>query len=277
MRKTILVIVDACGYDMATEYFGYLEHLADYDQCAKYKVQGELPSISKPMYETLMTGTPTYVHGIVSNEVSRMSHEKSVFELCHEAGLKTGAAAWYWISELYNEAPFIRERDRIRFDREGDRVDYGIYYWEDEYPDSVLFAEGEYIRLNYAPDFMLYLPMSVDNAGHLYHAGSTAYAQRVAEAGIRIAALIPEWLKAGYQVVVTADHGMDANGIHCGTSKMQTEVPLYIISPKVYKGRFEEEAVSQRNIAPLLCRLMEIEPSEAMIDPVQISFKDQEA
>lgn len=277
MRKTILVVIDACGYDIGTRYLGYLEHLADYGQCAKYKVQGEVPSISKPMYETLMTGTPAYVHGIVSNEVTRMSHEKSIFALCHEAGLKTGAAAWYWISELYNEAPFIREKDRIRFGREGDQVDYGIYYWEDEYPDSVLFAEGEYIRLNYAPDFMLYLPMSVDNAGHLYHADSREYAQCVAQAGIRIATLIPQWLEAGYQVVVTADHGMDVNGIHCGPSKIQTEVPLYIISPKVQTGRFEESAISQRNIAPLLCRLLEIEPSEAMIDLRQINFEEREA
>lgn len=25
-----------------------------------------------------------------------------------------------------------------------------------------------------------------------------------------------EWLADGYQVVVTADHGMDTKGIHCG-------------------------------------------------------------
>ncbi len=272
MSKTIMVIIDACGYDVATEYLGYLEHLADYHQCAKYKVKGELPSISKPMYETLMTGTPAYVHGIVSNEITRMSHEKSIFELCHEAGLKTGAAAWYWISELYNEAPFVRERDRIRFERVGDQIDYGMYYWEDEYPDSVLFAEGEYIRLNYSPDFMLYIPMSVDNAGHVYHAGTAEYAQHVAEAGIRIAALIPKWIEAGYQVIITADHGMDAHGIHCGSSKIQTEVPLYIISQKVETGRFEEASISQRNIAPLLCRLLEIKTSDAMIDLHQIKF-----
>ena len=55
MSKTIVVLLDACGYEVGTEYLGYLEHLVDYGMAAKYRVRGELPSMSRPMYETLLT------------------------------------------------------------------------------------------------------------------------------------------------------------------------------------------------------------------------------
>lgn len=61
MGKTIFVLLDACGYEIATRYLGYLEHMVDYGLAAKYKVRGELPSMSRPMYETLMTGVPSHV------------------------------------------------------------------------------------------------------------------------------------------------------------------------------------------------------------------------
>ena len=64
MGKTIFVLLDACGYKIATENLGFLEHMVDYGLAAKYKIRGELPSMSRPMYETLMTGVPAHVHGI---------------------------------------------------------------------------------------------------------------------------------------------------------------------------------------------------------------------
>ena len=71
MGKVIFVMVDALGFDTATKRGGYLEHLTEHNLAAKYKIRGELPSASRPMYETLMTGLPVYKHGVVSNAVSR--------------------------------------------------------------------------------------------------------------------------------------------------------------------------------------------------------------
>ena len=152
-------------------------------------------------------------------------------------------------------------------------IDYGIYYWEDSYPDSHLFTDGEFIRKTYNPDFMMYHPMSIDLAGHTYGADSREYAWKVADMGSLIANLLPGWLADGYQVVVTADHGMDENGIHCGTPDIQRDVPLYILSPMVETGRFEDHYIGQRNIAPMLCRLLGVDSSNAMIVPNEIHFK----
>ena len=43
MDKTIFVLLDACQYEAASKYLGYLEHMIDYNKGAKYKVLGELP------------------------------------------------------------------------------------------------------------------------------------------------------------------------------------------------------------------------------------------
>lgn len=273
MGKTIFVLLDACGYEIGTKYLGYLEHMADYGLAAKYKVRGELPSMSRPMYETLMTGVPSYVHGITCNEIVRRSNQTSIFNLCKEAGLVSGASAYFWMSELYNRAPFDKHCDRIQFGIENDLIDYGIYYWEDTYPDSHLFMDGEAIRKTYHPDFMLYHPMSIDLAGHTFGADSREYAGKVADMGVLIADILPSWLEDGYQVVVTADHGMDENGIHCGITDPQRDVPLYILSHLVENGRFEDHYIGQRNIAPMLCRLLGLKTSDAMISPDEIHFK----
>ena len=273
MGKTIFVLLDACGYKIATENLGFLEHMVDYGLAAKYKIRGELPSMSRPMYETLMTGVPAHVHGITCNEVVRSSNQISIFKLCKEAGLVTGAAAYFWMSELYNRAPFDKHCDRIQLGTGNGLIDYGIYYWEDTYPDSHLFMDGEFIRKTYKPDFMLYHPMSIDLAGHTYGADSREYAWKVADMGVLVADLLPGWLTDGYSVVVSADHGMNENGLHGGPTDLQRNVPLYIFSDKVENGRFEDHYVGQRNIAPLLCRLLEITPSDGMISPDKIYFK----
>ena len=67
MDKTIFVLLDACQYEAASKYLGYLEHMIDYNKGAKYKVLGELPSLSKPMYATLFTGLPVCKHGVTAS------------------------------------------------------------------------------------------------------------------------------------------------------------------------------------------------------------------
>lgn len=273
MSKTIFVLLDACGYEAATEYLGYLEHMVECKLAAKYKVRGELPSMSRPMYETVLTGVPSHVHGITCNEVIRLSNQKSVFSICKDAGLSTGAAAYSWISELYNRAPFNKYEDRIQLTPGKGFIDYGVFYWDDDYVDSHLFMDGEFIRKTYQPDFMMYHPMSIDVSGHAFGSDSREYAGNVASMGYLIADLVPGWLEDGYQIVISADHGMDNKGLHCGITDSQRNVPLYIFSSLVETGHFEETSVSQLNMAPLLCRLLGIPASKDMIELKEIRFK----
>ncbi|MCK4901193.1 MAG: nucleotide pyrophosphatase, partial [Anaerolineales bacterium] len=57
-NKVILVLSDALRYDTAVAGMGYLGHLVEVKLASLYKVIGELPSMSRPMYETVHTGLP---------------------------------------------------------------------------------------------------------------------------------------------------------------------------------------------------------------------------
>ncbi len=262
-NKTILILLDGCGFDTATENLGFLEHLVLAGQAGKFKVLGELPSLSRPMYETLMTGVAVYQHGITNNLIIRNSNQISLFDLCGRNHLTTAASAYYWISELYVRAPFSHMTDRIQLGCEG-RIQHGIYYYEDHYPDSHVYNDAEFLRQQYEPDFMLVHPMNIDDAGHKFGGHSSEYHQMVAYDNTLLSTVLPIWLSQGYQIVVTADHGMNEHHLHGGNSKMQRMVPLYIISDKVIKGDHTQPEISELFIAPILCRLLEISPSDSM-------------
>lgn len=273
MGKTVFVLIDACRYDLGSVYLSALEHRIDYGLGAKYKVMGELPSMSRPMYETLMTGLPMYRHGIANNYVCRQSCCESVFSLAKEHGLTTAAAAYYWMSELYNRAPFDKCQDRIQTEtQEKSLIDHGIFYWDDLYPDTHLYADGEWVRKVYQPDFMMYHSMGVDEMGHMHGAESVEYASSITIVNDILSDLLPIWLEEGYNVVMTADHGMSALGKHGGNAWEQREVPLYLFCEKAINGRYEDKFISQNNIAPLLCRLLEIPAGNEMMEELEIKL-----
>ena len=271
MNKTIFVLLDACQYEAGTRNLAYLEHLVEHGKCAKYKVKGELPSQSRPMYATLLTGMPVYEHGIVHNETRKTLEVPNLFSLCKEQGGVTAAAAFSWVSELFNQGPFQYERDYIQLNT-GKQIDHGIYYWEDSYPDSHVIANGEFLQRQFDPDFLMVHTMFIDYIGHIYGAGSSQFENAVALAGNVLALPLKRWLEKGYNVVITADHGMNHMGIHGGNEDAQRDTPLYIFSPQVRCGRFEENRISQLNIAPLLCRLLDVPVPETMKQELEIAF-----
>ncbi|WP_044895707.1 alkaline phosphatase family protein [Bacillus alveayuensis] len=262
-NKVIAVVIDGLRYDKASEALGYIQHLVEANQAAFYKVKSELPSLSRPLYEVLLTGTKASENGITANQIVRLSKEKSLFHLTKENGLRNAAAAYYWVSELYNRAPFDFIEDRLQID-ESKPIQYGSFYWEDDYPDSHLLADAESLRRKYNPDFLYIHPMGVDLKGEQFGSESKEYREQVLRIGQLLAQLVPIWMKEGYHIVITSDHGMSESGNHGGTTQGEREVPLFIISSEVEPGVYEEE-VPQLAIAPLVCQLLEIEPSEKMI------------
>lgn len=273
MGKAILILLDACGYDAAARYAGTLEQAVEAGACAKYKATGRLPSLSRPMYETILTGLEAGVHGIFTNDTRRPSRCPNLFSLCRQQGLTTAAAAYGWMRELYiGDGPFDPARQRFCLDGEG-AIQHGIFYCEDQYPDSHLFADADFLVDQYRPDFLLIHPMNIDYAGHRHGSESVQYRYSVMNAGLLITARLEAWREMGYSVVVTADHGMDAQGIHGGTLPEQRDVPIYIFSDAVEYGDFSAEPLSQLTVAPLLCALLGLSPAAAMI-PNQIRRRE---
>lgn len=264
MEKLVFVLLDGLHYGAATENLGYLEHLVEYNQCAKYRVKGELPSSSRPMYETIFTGLPVYQHGITNNKVNRLSTKTSVFDLIQSAGLTSLAVAYYWISELYVKTPFDLYHDMI-VDNPQSKIQKGFFYQDDLFPDSHVYGIAQSQIEKYQSDFVVIHPMKIDEYGHRYGSFSKEYKAAVLDNDKHLSTLIPLWQDMGYQIIVCADHGMSELGLHGGNSDIQRYTALYILSKKVVNG-FHDKVLTSLQIAPLICELLGIEKGQEMTD-----------
>ncbi len=253
--KVILVLSDGLRYDTAVAGMGTLGHMVETKLASLYKVTGELPSMSRPMYETIHTGLPAHVHGILSNLVVRRSSQPNIFALAQAAGRVTAAAAYFWISELYNRAPFDRIDDS-EVDDPALPIQHGRFYTQVEYPDLDLFAQAGMLVHKYSPDYLLVHPMGMDHAGEAHGASSSAYRNHAIRQDMWLATYLMEWTELGYNILVTADHGMNDDGLHGGTTPEVREVPLFLVMPGS-KGKGDTRStVSQLQIAPTLCKLL---------------------
>lgn len=251
--KTILVVLDGLSDTVAQYAMGYL--LAE---CAQgngqyYSLRCELPSLSRPLYECILTGVTPVNSGIIHNGVNRLSKERSLFHYARDAGLTTAAAAYHWVSELYNRTPFTAARDRHTVAPELP-IQYGHFYHEDSYPDSHLFEDAESLRLNVDPDFLLIHPMNIDDAGHRHGLSSMEYRNRARMADGYLSHWMPGWLAAGYQVVVTADHGMNDDRSHGGTLPEETRVPLWVFGRAF--SLTPELTIQQTELCGTLCDVL---------------------
>jgi predicted AlkP superfamily pyrophosphatase or phosphodiesterase len=265
-NKVILVLSDALRYDTAVAGMGFLGHLVESRQASLYKVIGELPSMSRPMYETVHTGLPVTQHGILSNYIVRRSDKPNIFQAAVDAGKTTSAAAYYWFSELYNRVPYDRLDDR-EVDDQTLLIQHGRFYTEDDFPDIELFQTAGMLVRRFEPDYLLVHPMGMDYKGEKFGADSPEYRNQAIYQDMYMSALIAEWRERGYNVLVTGDHGINDDRLHGGTTPDVREVPLFLIRPGIPGARDTQEVISQLQIAPTICTLLGLAIPETMIHP----------
>jgi predicted AlkP superfamily pyrophosphatase or phosphodiesterase len=146
-------------------------------------------------------------------------------------------------------------------------IQHGRFYAEDSYPDPELFATAGMLVRRFNPDYLLVHPMGVDDTGHKYGADSSEYRVHALRQGMMLADLIPEWMERGYNILVTGDHGMDADKVHGTTTSEVREVPLFMIRPGVPGKGDANEVVSQLQLAPTICKLLGVPIPETMKHP----------
>ena len=263
MSKVILVLSDALRYDVAVASMGYLGHLVETRQASLYKIIGELPSMSRPMYETVHTGLLSSEHGITANYIVRRSTKPNIFQAAVQAGKTTAAAAYSWFSELYNRSPYDRVDDR---EVDDDRlfIQHGRFYSEDDYPDIELFATAAMLVRRFSPDYLLAHPMGMDYIGEKFGSDSAQYRNQAIRQDMILAGLVPEWLLRSYTILVTGDHGINADGSHGGTTPEVREVPLFLIQPSLPGRGDSSEVVSHLQIAPTILHLLGVPIPETM-------------
>ena len=64
-HNVILVLLDGLNYQVAHHAMGHLHAYVEADRAALYRVECELPSLSRPLYECILTGVPPIDSGIV--------------------------------------------------------------------------------------------------------------------------------------------------------------------------------------------------------------------
>jgi predicted AlkP superfamily pyrophosphatase or phosphodiesterase len=266
----ILILSDGLRYDTAVAGMGYLGHLVESKLASLYKVTGELPSMSRPMYETVHTGLPSSEHGIVSNSVVRRSTKPNIFQSVTNAGKVTAAAAYCWFSELYNRAPYDQIDDK-EVDDENLLIQHGRFYTEDEYPDGEVFTTAAFLVRRFSPDYLLVHPMGMDYHGETYGSDSSEYRKQAIRQDMMLAPLLTEWKERGYTVLITGDHGINKDGAHGGTTPEQREVPLFMIQPNGQGRGDTRETFSQLQIAPTVLKLLGVTIPETMkLKPLEI-------
>ncbi|MGB6128752.1 MAG: alkaline phosphatase family protein [Psychrilyobacter sp.] len=261
-EKLILIIIDGLNYDVSKE-MGYMKALEEAGKANFYKIKAELPTLSRPLYETILTGITPIEHGIVNNQINRLSKEENIFSIAKKKDLRTGAASYYWMSELYNSTPFDRNNDMYTEDT-GKNIQYGRFYCEDNYPDSHLFVDGEWIRKKYDPHFLLIHSMNVDDCGHKHGEDSLKYRNSARNIDRILGEWLPLWVNKSYQIIVTADHGMNIDKTHGSNSKKEREIPLWLIGDRL--NLIEGSEVSQLHIAPIICNILGIKQSTKMLE-----------
>lgn len=252
MDKLILVIIDGLNAETANEKMGFMKHMEEVGAYKRATLQCELPSLSRPMYETILTGKRPIEHGILSNQTVRLSREKNIFSVLRDMGLTTAAAAYHWISELYNVCPFDYFLHRIQSDPLK-AIQHGIFYWEDQYPDSHVFLDANHLLQVNHPDFLLVHPMNVDFAGHEGGSKSLVYGHAARKMDVLLSHFLPLWEAEGYQVIVTSDHGMGEDRAHGGDTPQERLVPYW----HKLKGDVPLPEF-QTNIFHVMCRALQI-------------------
>ena len=269
MTRVLLVIMDGAGYDAALSECGWLEGAVALGQARRWKMRTALPSLSGPMYETIHTGLWPHQHGIVSNDGMRASSSPNVFSLTRAAGKRTGAVAQSYFHQLYVGQPWDPLRPIEHLDENADIQAARFYSMEGYGPMNAcapaeidLCAQATLMMERHAPDYMLLHSCSADTLGHTFGGDSKEYRRQIWQIDNALSRSIPVWRDLGYDVIVTADHGMTSDHWHGGTAQAATEVPFYLFSDA--EGPEQGEELSQLGIAASVLAIIGITPGEGM-------------
>jgi len=225
MDRLAFILVDGLRDDTARRCMGYLLALKEAGRAHWSTLRCELPSLSRPLYATVIGGRTPVDHGILGNDNVGVRLDDTVFDDVRARGGSSAAAAYDWFWELLAGERFAPARHRTAACPERGLV-AGSWYFEDDYPDSHLLADAEDLRRRHAPDLLFVHPMGLDNAGHVHGGESSAYDLAARKVDMHLAQLLPDWIAAGYDVVVTSDHGMSADRMHGGDAPEERAVPF---------------------------------------------------
>lgn len=224
-RRLAFVLVDGLRADVAKDCLGYISALVIAGRAGASEFACEMPSLSRPLYATLLTGQPPLEHGVLSN-ASQHACSDTWLHRAHALGLRSTFVAYHWFFELLAGTPFRAEQHRHSGIHELG-VEAASWYYADEYPDSHAFADAHALQAAQSPDLLFVHPMGMDHAGHRFGGQSVEYRYQARLLDSVLATYLPLWQRAGYDIIVTSDHGMGADRMHGGAGVDERQVPFF--------------------------------------------------
>ena len=257
-NKLLLIILDGVPYRNFRRLFGNLEGWVASGDARVWKHRAVLPSISASCYASIHTGVAPAEHGSTGNgNVFRLKH-KDVFSQVREGGGVTGAVAHSFWSEFFNRHPFDYVRD-IEYDEPDNKtINHGRFHTMTGYghtnqmtPSDVdLFATLTNLCLRFGLNYGMLHTCTLDSMGHRFFHECQEMDHACAVMDEMLAPFIPKWRAAGYEVIVTADHGQDDRGHHGGRGELQQETALYYFGPA--EGPRPDTVIDQLQLAPTI-------------------------
>ena len=268
--KLLLIILDGVPWANWRRYFGNLEGWVGSGEAQVWKMRSVLPSTSACCYASIHTGVTPQVHGVTSNETIFRLAQPDIFGQVRKAGGVTGAVAHSFWSAFFNRAPFDMVRD-IEYDEpDSDSINHGRFHTMTGYglinqmtpSDADLFATLTRLCERNALDYGMLHTCTLDSMGHRFGHDCTEMDYACAMMDAMLAAFLPRWREAGYEVIVTADHGQSLRGHHGGTGEDQQEFALYYFGAA--EGPDEGVLLNQLSLAPSILTRLGTEVPETM-------------
>ncbi|GLS33959.1 Type I phosphodiesterase / nucleotide pyrophosphatase [Mesorhizobium albiziae] len=271
--KLLLIVLDGVPWRNWRRLMGNLEGWVQSGDASVWKMRSVLPSTSACCYASIHTGTPPQVHGILSNENRFRVEQPDLFSEISKAGGKTGAVTHSYWSEFFNRYPFDLVED-MEYDEPGGPITHGRFHTMTGYnsknqmtPSDVdLFATLTMLAKRHEIDYGILHTCTLDSMGHRYGHDCIEMDHACYAMDGMLAAFLPQWLKAGYEVIVTADHGQTDRGHHGGHADEMQDFALYYFGKG--KGPGEDVLLDQLQLAPtILSRLGVPVPSTMRAKP----------
>lgn len=233
-RKLLLILLDGVPYRNWRRLFGNLEGWVASGDARVWKMRSVLPSTSGTCYASIHTGMAPQQHGIWGNATRRRLEFPDVFSEITKAGGKTGAVTHSFWSEFFNRYPFDHVRD-MEYDEPDGPITHGRFHtmagdtrYNQMTPSDVdLFATLTMLCERKGIDYGILHTCTLDSLGHRFFHDCEEMDDACYRMDEMLAPFLNRWRQAGYEVIVTADHGQDARGHHGGAGDLQQDFAFY--------------------------------------------------
>ncbi len=267
--KLLLIVLDGLPWRNWRRFMGNLEGWVQSGEARVWKMRSVLPSTSASCYASIHTGVSPQMHGVVSNETLFRVAQPDIFSEVTKAGGRTGAVTHSFWSIFFNRAPFDLVRD-IEYDEPGGPITHGRFHTMTGYnhknqmtpSDIDLFATLTMLAGRHGIDYGILHTCTLDSMGHRYGHDCGEMDQALFVMDAQLAAFLQRWLKAGYEVIVTADHGQTDRGHHGGHDDEMQDFALYYFGPA--KGPKDDVLLDQLQLAPTILKRLSVPAPKTM-------------